>query len=319
MNRVSFLPPFAELLRSKAAPVIITGVGGWLGQATLEMLESALGETLPEQVMTFATGPRTITLRSGRTLTAHAFSKLEFLETRPSIIFHFAFLTRGHTQAKNYIAVNRDITRIMRGFVERNGALGLVIPSSGAVYGPGRMLDHDLAGNPYGVLKHQDEVIFQDLASRLSFPIAITRIFNLAGAFINNLNSYALSSIIADVVRGGPITLRAAHPVWRSYTHVEDVLNIAAAVILRGLDVPVFDTAGESSVEIGDLANRVMRLLTAKDIAIIRPEWRNGTADQYLGDGSAYRRLAGLTGVPLHSLDQQIIDTAAYMANLRST
>jgi hypothetical protein len=109
------------------------------------------------------------------------------------------------------------------------------------------------------------------------------------------------------------VTLRAAQPVWRSYAHVADVLNIAAAIMLRGLNVPVFDTAGEETIEIGDLASRTGRLLTGKDVEIMRPDWRNGPADRYVGDIAAYRHAAGLAGVGLRALDDGILDTARFL------
>jgi nucleoside-diphosphate-sugar epimerase len=280
------------------------------------MLDSTFGDALPAHVTVFASAPRPLTLRSGRTLTPQYFGQLEHVRTRPSLIFHFAFLTRGHAQTPNFVATNRGISRTLRGFIERNGARGLFIPSSGAVYGPARVLESDMDRNPYGVLKHEDELVFGALAARLGFPAAIMRIFNLGGAFINNLSGYALACIIADVLRGTSVTLRAAQPVWRSYTHVEDVLNIATAILLRQLALPVFDTAGEPEIEVGDLAARVGRLLTEGEVSIIRPDWQNGAANRYLGDLAAYRDAAALAGVKLQSLDQQILDTANYIAHV---
>jgi nucleoside-diphosphate-sugar epimerase len=317
MRRVSLRPDLAERLAGGSMNVIVTGATGWLGLAALEMLDGALGESGLGRVMAFASAARTISLRSGRRIAVRALADLANMETAPGLIFHFAFRTRGHAREPGYEAANRSITALMRRLIETRGALGLFLPSSGAVYAPGGGLTADLTGNPYGALKHEDEAIFGALAKQLGFPAAIMRVFNLAGPFINNLDAYALSCIIADVRKGGPVRLRAAHPVWRSYAHVEDVLNIAAAILLGGMDVPVFDAAGEMAVEIGDLAARVAALLAGAPLAVMRPEWRDGAPDAYVGDTAGYRRAAALAGVALQKLERQILDTAAFMAGLQ--
>ncbi len=308
MTGLGFSPSLAEELRRRDVPVVVTGTGGWLGRAALEMLENALGDAVVERVTVYASAAKAVALRSGRVLQARAFAELEREVAPPGLILHFAFLTRGFAQADDYVAVNRWITRTMGGFIERNGAAGIFVPSSGAAYRAGR--------DVYGALKLEDEVVFGDLARRLGFPAAVLRIFNLAGPFINNVNAYALACIIADVAAGRAVNLRADHPVWRSYAHVGDVLNIALAVLLCGLTLDVCDTAGEVEVEIGELAARVARVLGRTEPEIVRPEWRGGAADYYVGDLAAYQNTARQAGVALHGLDAQIADTAAYLATL---
>jgi nucleoside-diphosphate-sugar epimerase len=280
------------------------------------MLDSALGAEMLARVTVFASAPRTIKLRSGRILAARNFAELGHATAPPSLILHFAFLTRGHAAEAGYIAANQRISQLVQKFVERNGARGIFIPSSGAVYGPDGTLETDLARNPYGALKHQDEILFHRLAEEQNFPAAIIRIFNLAGPFINNLGTYALASIIKDVTAGGPISLRANHPVYRSYAHIEDVLNIAMAILLHRVDAGIFDTGGEPALEIGELATRISLRLAGKTLPILRPDWQNQPENRYFGDFSAYRRAAELTGTTLHDLDQQIFDTARYLEAL---
>lgn len=306
---MKFLPDLAVALRERRIPIVVTGATGWLGKATLEMLETALDDDMPVLVNAYAASQRIIRLRSGRRVLIRPLATLAHRRGRPAVIFHFAFLTREHAATMataDYAAANRAISTTLLDFINRGGAAGLILPSSGATY------SRNHVNNPYGALKYEDETNFSAAATRLGFPVAIIRIFNLAGPFINKLDSYALACIINDLRAGGPVTLRAAHPVWRGYTHVEDMLNIAAAIVLRRLAVPVFDTAGEA-IEIGDLASRAARLLNRPDTEIHRPEWRHGGADRYLGDLDAYQRAADLTGVRLQSLDAQISATAAYL------
>jgi nucleoside-diphosphate-sugar epimerase len=81
------------------------------------------------------------------------------------------------------------------------------------------------------VLKLRDEAHFARLAAEKGIPLALIRVFNLAGPYINKVNTYALSSIILDVLRGGPVTLRASHPVIRSYVSIFDVIDLALCAL----------------------------------------------------------------------------------------
>jgi len=315
MQLLEFLPEFAEGLRGGAAPVIITGAGGWLGQAALEMCDAALGDDFAARVTAFGARPRTITLRSGRNVALHPLEALAGLEKSGALVLHLAFLTREHSAAMDlatYIDANRRISALMQDFLRRCGARGIFMPSSGAAYA-----GTTLAQNPYGALKREDEAVFGQLAAQSGFPAALIRAFNLGGPFINKRDSYALACIVSDIEKGGPIKLRAAHPVWRGYAHVSDVLNIGLGVLLNRLDPGVFDSSGEA-VEIGALALRAARLLKGGDIGIERPSWQDGPADRYLGDPVAFNRLAAAFGIKLRGLDQQIMDTAAYMRALPS-
>jgi len=307
------LDPVADWLRATCLPVIVTGAGGWLGRAALDMLAAALGsEAFYRQVTAYAARARPIVLASGQLVAARDFADLADSTAAQPLVLHFAFLTREHAgrlKLADYAAANRAITGAMLACLQRNGAAGLLLPSSGAAR------DNDMTRNPYGALKCEDEAAFAATAASLGFPAAIIRVFNLAGPYINKLDTYALACIIADLRAGGPVRLRAAHPVWRSYTHVADVLNVGLGLIQRGARLPVFDTAGEIPVEITDLAMRAAAVLGIPAV-IERPEWQAGAADRYLGDFAGYQQAAALAGVTLQTLDQQIRDTAAYLAGL---
>jgi nucleoside-diphosphate-sugar epimerase len=306
MTTLEFTPEIAARLKG---PVIVTGAGGWLGQAALEMLAAALPLA---RIHAFGASARRQALRGGAVLAVQPLTALAELRVENATIFHLAFLTREHAgkmPLADYISGNRAISALVAGFIRRNGAAGLFLPSSGAVYAGAGLED-----NPYGALKLEDEHLFSMLCAWLNIPAVLMRVFNLAGPFINKLNSYALACIIADIQAGGPVTLRAAHPVWRGYTHVGDALNIALGLLQQGASPPVFDSAGEA-VELSALARRAGRLLGRDEVEILRPAgWEHGKPDEYLGDGSAYAAHAAATGTRLRGLDAQILETSAYMA-----
>jgi len=302
-------PDLAAGLRESGAPVVVTGAGGWLGAAALAVLDAALGDEFGKRVLAFGAGAREVRLGSGRVVRVRGFEEVASLRTAPAWVLHFAFRTRGFAGEPGYVAANRRISETMRGYLGRSGALGVFLPSSGAVYGPRRVVAPDLAANPYGALKLEDEAAFGALAARLGFGCVVMRIFNLAGPYINNVENYALASILRDVLAGGPVRLRAARPVWRSYAYIGDVLNVAVRLMLEGGRPAVFDTAGAEVVEIGQLAGRVAAVLGRADLQVERPDWEGGAADWYVGEGAAFAAAAG----GLMGLDEQIFETAAYL------
>ncbi|MDE8349088.1 MAG: NAD(P)-dependent oxidoreductase [Acidocella sp.] len=309
-----------EALLSRDAHVVVTGASGWLGQAALEMLEAVYGPHLQSRVTAFCNTAKSITLRSGTVLAARRFADLAHIELPQSIILHCAFLTREHAQLQPleiYAAANRGIRETMLRAIARNGALGVFVPSSGAVYRADRSLETDQAVNPYGVLKREDEKAFTEIAQRLGFQCTVLRVFNLSGPFINKISSYALASIIHDVHSGGPIRLRADVPIWRSYAAVDDVMNVAVAALLRGEHQAPFDTAGDETIEISDLARRVAMLMGRPDVPIIRPELTAEGKSFYVGAGDVFFAKAQAAGLALMRLDAQITSTAAYLTTTR--
>ncbi|MGE4481371.1 NAD-dependent epimerase/dehydratase family protein [Acidocella sp.] len=282
-------------------PVVVTGAGGWLGQAALEIAHQSGAE-----IHAFGSRPREHRFLDGTTVSVLPLSSLDMQELSGALVLHMAFLTREHAarmDEADYIAANRTISEFVAGFIKRNGARGVFVPSSGAVYAP--------PPNPYGVCKLEDEGRFTMLGSMLSIPTVIIRIFNLAGPFINKQKSYVLSCILNDLLAGRPVTLNAAHPVWRGYAHVNDVLNVALGLLLAGHSPLVFDSWGEP-VEISALAARAAQV-AQRELVLQRPEWRNGASDYYMGDEKAYLSHTASLNLTPSALEKQIRDTMVYL------
>lgn len=297
---------------------VVTGAGGWLGRATLEMLDDALGASMPDRVHAYAAGERPYRLRSGRTVQVAALPALATLPAgRPTAIAHYAFLTREKTAVmptNAYVEANRRITAFAVENARRLGATATFSTSSGAVYRRDGTLEISLDDNPYGALKREEEEAFAALRQSCGTRAAICRIFNLSGPFLNK--DYALGSIVADVLADRPIRVRAAHRVVRSYAHVRDVVAAGFAAMLGVGEAPTapYDTAGAEAVEVGELALRARSALGRPDLAIDRPAPSCAPEDRYVGDGAFFTRLVTDAGGATASLDDGIRDTAAYLA-----
>jgi UDP-glucuronate decarboxylase len=316
-------PAIAQSLRSSDARVLVTGAGGWIGSATLEILAQALGPAdFRRRVRAFASGGRRLDLLGGVSVELAGLEELARVEAGPSILLHYAFLTREKASAMGieaYRAANARISDRVAEAVARLRPQGMFLASSGAVYGPGRAFDEDMARNPYGVLKRRDELLFADACRTAGTSLAVARIFNLSGPYINKLDSYALASFLVDALAGRPITIRAAQRVERSYVHVGDVAGLALAVLLEpGGEAVTFDAAGERVVEVGELATLVRDLAGGPGLEIRRPPVETGRpADRYVGDGAAMAALARRYGLSLLDLPGQIRRTAEYLREIR--
>ena len=238
---------------------------------------------------------------------------------QPCLVAHYAFLTRDRVAGlslQEFVARNEAISSFVAAEARRLGAAGVFVPSSGAVYGKGRTIETDFESNPYGAMKARDEGRFLGLVGDAATRAVAIRVFNLAGPYINKHSSYALSSILLDVLAARTIVLRADRPVLRSYVHVRDVVDLAFALMTRAAPPPPapFDTAGEVIVEVGDLAERAARLLGHPELLIQRPALTSSEPDRYVGDGRTMRELIAAEGLTATGLDNQILDTARYLA-----
>ena len=307
---LALAPDLALRLERSGLSVVVTGAGGWLGRATLEMLEGALGASFGVRVHAFGSAGRVQRLRSGTTVVVRPVGELDRVPHRPHLLLHHAFVTRDRLASlgpRAFVAANRELSDAVAAHAARADVAGIFVPSSGAVYGtPGGTVD------PYGMAKRDDEERFSALAT--GRPLVVMRVFNLAGPFINKPGAYVLASVVSDVLSGGPVRLTADHPVVRSYVHVGDVLSLALSVLTAGPapDGP-FDTAGECEVEVGELAQRAVEVCGRPGTVIERPPLLSDVPDRYVGDGAAWWALAARHAVVPADLGAQLRDTAGYL------
>ena len=320
MSRVALPPDMAERLRSSHWRVLVTGAGGWLGQAALEMLVDALGADWRKRVSAFGSNERLLVLRDGSEIRQQPLTMLPTLTRQPSLLLHFAYLTREKATrmpVEAYLATNRALSQIA---AEGGATIGMeraFVTSSGATHAALDAVDDADPGLLYGKLKLEDEALFERFAgdnpARRAF---VARLFNLSGPYINKLDSYALASFIRQA-RSGCIQIRARHPVIRSYTSASNLLGVAIGQLLSD-DAPRFqcvETAGDQEVEVGELAKMVCNVVSP-NARIERNECAKQPIDRYVGNGRDYRFLLGEHGIAEHALQRQIIDTAEYLAQL---
>jgi nucleoside-diphosphate-sugar epimerase len=304
----------ADALRGTDDIVAVTGATGWFGAVALDLLYDALGDQAAARVVGYASSAREVVVSGGRTVTVRALDDLIAQDPAPTTLLHCAFLTREKVTALGidaYVSQNVAITSTVCGAIAKHKPRHVVAMSSGAVYSSTGGLVCDLRADPYGTLKHVDELALRAATRDAGGVCVIPRVFSVAGARMTKPALYALGSMIGMATGGGPIEVRARGPVFRSYCGVDEVVALALWVALSGRDA-VFDTCG-TVVEVEELA-RVVAQVHGLDVDVVRRAWDPAVApDRYVGDGRAMAALADEAGLTLRPLPDLVRETTAWL------
>jgi UDP-glucuronate decarboxylase len=304
----------ADALRGTDEFIAVTGATGWFGAVALDLLYEVLGDQAAARVVGYASSAREVVVSDGRTVMVRPLVDLVSQDPPPTTLLHFAFLTRDKVGALGvdaYTSQNVAITARVLDAIAKHKPGHVVVASSGAVHSPTGQLVSDLRSDPYGTLKHVDELAFRAATKDAGGVCVIPRVFNVAGARMTKPGLYALGSMIEMATVGGPIEVRARGPVFRSYCGVDEVVALALWAALCGRDV-VFDSCG-TAVEIGDLAHLVAQV-HGLDVGVIRRTWDPDVAtDRYVGDGRHMEELAAEAGLSLRGLPDLVRETSAWL------
>jgi UDP-glucuronate decarboxylase len=302
-------------LSQSSARIAVVGAAGWLGMATLELLHRLLGDRFSERVRAFGSTSRTLRLRGDAEVFQAPLDELARLNAAPTHVLHLAFLTQEKAKAMTpeaYRSANRAISSAVLDALPRIGAQSLFVPSSGAVYMADRP-EAQASMRLYGELKLEDEARFSRWSDKSGGRLAIGRLFNLSGPYINKQSSYALACFIADALAGRPIQVAATRPVYRSYVAISELMSIVFGTLTDGEGGSItFDTAGDSVYEMSKIAEAVNAALKT-GLGVGRPPLTGDEPDFYVGDARQYQALRDLYEVPPVCFARQIFDTADFM------
>lgn len=319
MQRLTLPSSLGHQVRNSDYRLLITGAGGWVGMALLELLEDCLGSALHDRVACFGSSNRTLRLRSGTSILQHPLSALCDLPPRPSLLFHLAFLTKDKAEElsqDSYIAANQSISQLVVGELERLGVAGAMVASSGAAH----FVD-DPTRSPalrlYGRLKRDEEELFSVWSQQHQRTAVIARLFNLSGPYINKHSNYALASFILDALAGRPISVRAPRAVVRGYVSIRDLIALALGLMLQDdKSLFQFDTGG-TPLELEEVARKVAGLLGP--VPVNRAAIADTQPDIYVGDPGVWNSLLAATGIDATPLSMQIRSTAEFLEEHSAT
>jgi nucleoside-diphosphate-sugar epimerase len=314
-HRQAFQDLLAKTFADPAARLAVTGATGWLGSALARMAARAGLTTANGRLRLFASSPRTLALEGDDAASVEALSAAAPLTGEGWRIAHFAGLGKERAQDLSPAGFALASDAILDAVLRLTGpavAPRMIFTSSGAVYASGGLVE-GLEQSPYGWTKRLHEQRLTTWCAERSIPLVVARVFAVGGPHGNKRERYALASIVDAALAGQPIVLKAAHPVFRSFVHVEELV---ATLLAIADDTPagqprVFDTGGGEVVELQGLADRIQRLVGGAAGSPNTPQHPPRLAeDRYAGDERDYSRRLAKLGLSHASLDQIILDTA---------
>lgn len=315
-------PAVAQALREDGRRIVITGAGGWLGLATLNLLGQALGEDVAKRVCAFGSAARVLRLDDGTPIMQRPLADMAWLPPAPSLVLHTAFLTKDRAQAMDeaqYRAANAAIARQVLAALDPIGAQGVFLASSGAagvVADPVRGLAASPAVQLYGAMKLEDEARFAQWGKSRSAQggkasgrvVVIGRLYALLGPQMNKPQAYAAASFMQDALAGRVIAVRSPRQVVRAYVAIREVMSLVFAQLLGGVSAR-FDSGGVP-MELAQVAQAVADLVPGARVE--RAPITQSPPDIYHGDGGAYAALLARHAIAPVPLAQALAETLDY-------
>jgi len=291
--------------------IVITGAGGWIGLATLDLLAAALGDKFEKRVRAFGSNTRALRLADGSQVLQRPLADMAWLPHAPTIVLHTAFLTKDRAEAMDeaaYIAANRAISEAVLKALNPIGAEAIFVASSGAA-AKADDPQASAAMRLYGALKREDEARFAAWAEQTGHRAVIARIYALTGPYINKPGAYAIGSFIEDALAGRAVAVHAQKQVVRAYVAIRELMSLVFAALQPASGVLRFDSGGQP-LELGEIA-AVVAAQTGGSVA--RAAITSGPADIYHGDDAAYSTLLQEHGIAPIPLAAQVDEMIAWL------
>jgi nucleoside-diphosphate-sugar epimerase len=292
----------AEHLVADGRRIVITGAGGWLGLATLELLHAALGDALPKRVAAFGSDTRALRLRDGTQVLQRPLADMAWLPTKPTLVLHLAFLTKDRAESMDedaYRAANHAIGDTVLNALDSIGTEAVFLASSGAA----ALTDAPApAMHLYGAMKREDEERFAHWAQtqpprrHRAHPQHLRPAYEQArGLCPGQLHARCPGRAPHRGARAPP-----GHPFLCRHSRT-DGAGVRHAAGRPG--VVRFDSGG-IPLELGDIAQVVADAVPGASVE--RAPITDPSADRYHGDGALYSTLLAQHGLDPVDLVTQV-------------
>ncbi|MDC3094276.1 NAD(P)-dependent oxidoreductase [Prochlorococcus sp. AH-716-M10] len=295
----------------KYLKIAVTGATGWIGKNLIETLMQKIGyETFIKNVFLYGSKEKILIINKNcRSVYINKLSKLknDSVKFNFDLVIHSAFLVRDHLNGvgiKNYIKINKEITNLVLQSLKRLTNPKLILLSSGAASAHKDISDEiALIKDPYGFLKREEEIIFNNIADT-----AIFRVYALSGRFMRNPERFALGNFILQAKKGA-IKIESEMSVIRGYVSATDLSNIIFEYFLKENTLNSNNIINAVSEEISLL--NLAQIISEKfgNVPIIHNIDKNLSMDSYSYPPTKFQLLSKKLNYSLMSIDAQINQT----------
>jgi len=295
---------------------ILTGATGWLGRNYLHYLQEQIpSEEYNEKVFAYGSTEKIISstaygINKEISIKIRPFKDLKnkFLNYPNLYIIHTAFITREKISSyglKNYIYLNKEISRTIKDVINSSQGCRCVITSSGAANFAEKNKQNDsyIETNPYAYLKLYEENLLKDLA-----PCLILRIYALLGRFIQKPKKFAIGNFLLNVKNKENITIESKNRVLRSYAHTKEIVDLSLNWLkTNDEEISYKLNAASSTYDLFELGSKINDIYLLNEI--------NHNIDNtlplndYTCDTNNFRKLLKKYNVTSESVEEQIRDT----------
>jgi dTDP-glucose 4,6-dehydratase len=311
------------------ASILITGATGWFGVWLLDLLCMADDMLrLGVQIAAVSREPNRFLVKhggfAGDPRISWVKSDVRQLETSGagySHIVHAATDTSSPADPDGSLQLFESILEGTRRVIAAAGpkCKGLLLLSSGAVYGPPRAgsiryLESEPGGpdpssirSTYAEGKRAAEQLGAIAVSR-GIPIRVARCFAFVGPHMPFRKHFAIGNFIADAVEGRQIRVKSDGRPERSYLYMTDLMLALLLILTKGAVGRPYNVGSDVAVTMEQLAHCVDRVLGGHGVSI-----EGGASDpgnRYVPDIT--RLKAELDFVPEVPLETAVARTAAW-------
>lgn len=284
--------------------IAISGASGWLGNATIEVIEEIAPKVSP---LLFTSNGREIVLRNLEKRDTQG-----FLVSQPPTslegFIHLAFLTRDKIESagsKDFISTNLSLIAKACQVIESSKPKWVVAVSSGAILNRNSgELESNIESNPYGFCKRIEELLITQAASKVGANVVIGRLWGASGRFMPPNPAYALSNFIISAHTQKKIMIKSGGQVIRRYVDASEFMEVLINAAISGKSLTL--DSGGPRVEIGELATLVAKHFSE---TVIERSPLEMTTDDYFPMGDDYEKLASVLGITLSDLKTQVSRT----------
>lgn len=263
--------------------IFITGATGFIGKWLLEsLLHFSQEEGIGIEIVALSRNVERFRRNHPHLATMSALSFIEGdVRTFSVPEGHFDFVIHGATEASATLNASAPLemldtitlgTRRVLDLCVRSSARKVLLLSSGAIYGTQppdvQLLEESFAGGPdplvpgaaYAEGKRVAELLCAHYAAQEAFQLKVARCFAFVGPYQPLDAHFAIGNFIGDALASRRIRVLGDGRTVRSYLYAADLVFWLWKILFDGPSGRAYNVGSEEQIDIGNLANLVVRV-----------------------------------------------------------